>query len=93
MSRRKLSDEEIGAGLGNLNGWEVTGKNLYKSFKFNNFTESLAFVNEVGKIAEARDHHPDIKFGWGYAEIELTTHDTGGLTRWDFDVAGTIDKL
>ncbi len=91
MSRRKLSDDEIKEGLSKLNGWKVDGKFLKREFKFKDFAESLEFVNKVGEIAERADHHPDFHFGWGYVNIELTTHDTGGLTHNDFDVACEID--
>lgn len=93
MSRRKLSKEEIENNLKELNNWNAEGKLIKKNFKFKNFAEALEFVNKIGKIAEAADHHPDITFGWGYARIELTTHDTGGLTDNDFDVAEKIDKI
>lgn len=91
MSRKKLSKEEIADGLLTLDGWKAEGEWLKKRFEFRNFSESLAFVNKIGEIAEVADHHPDIKFGWGYAEIELTTHDVGGLTRNDLEVAEKID--
>jgi 4a-hydroxytetrahydrobiopterin dehydratase len=93
MSRRKLTDEEIAASLAGLDGWKVQGDWLKKRFDFRNFADSLAFVNTVGEIAEELDHHPDFKFGWGYAEIELTTHDKAGLTHNDFDVAKRIDLI
>ncbi|REJ76333.1 MAG: 4a-hydroxytetrahydrobiopterin dehydratase [Acidobacteria bacterium] len=93
MSRRKLSDEEIAVGLSKLEGWKVDGEWLKKRFDFRNFALSLDFVNKVGEFAEEADHHPDIKFGWGYVEIELTTHDTGGLTQNDFDLAGKIQGI
>lgn len=93
MSRRKLSAEEIEDSLKKLNDWKVDGKLLKKHFDFENFAKSLEFVNKIGEIAEEADHHPDIHFGWGYADIELTTHDTGGLTHNDFDVAEKIDKI
>ena len=62
-------------------------------FNFKNFAESLAFVNKVGEIAESQDHHPDITFGWGYAEFQITTHDAGGLTRKDFALAKKIEAI
>ncbi len=92
-NRRKLTEEEIENSLKELNGWNVEEKFLRKKFKFENFAEALEFVNKVGEIAENADHHPDITFGWGYADIELTTHDTGGLTHNDFDVAKEIDSI
>jgi 4a-hydroxytetrahydrobiopterin dehydratase len=92
-TRRKLTTEEIENSLSRLDGWNAEDKFLRKSFKFENFAEALEFVNRVGAVAESADHHPDIKFGWGYADIELTTHDTGGLTHNDFDVAKAIDGI
>lgn len=93
MARKKLNEDEIEESLKDLNGWNVSGKNLKKRFEFENFAESLDFVNKVGAIAEKRDHHPDIYFGWGYAEFSITTHDTGGLTHNDFELAKEIDGI
>lgn len=93
MSRRKLTEEEIVSSLAELEGWKEEKDWLKKRFEFRNFAESLAFVNKVGELAEEADHHPDIKMGWGYAEIELTTHDKNGLTRLDFSLAKQIDGI
>ena len=76
-----------------LDGWTAEGKILKKRLEFANFAESLAFVNAVGTLAEAADHHPDITFGWGYAEIALTTHDRGGITDVDIALALQIDAI
>ena len=93
MTRKKLSETESKMALAELNGWKIEGVNLKKRFEFKNFAGALAFVNQVGAIAERRDHHPDINFGWGYAEFSITTHDTGGLTHNDFDLAKEIETL
>lgn len=93
MERRKMTGEEITAGLANLNGWDFDGDFLIKGYEFENFAESLAFVNRIAELAEEADHHPDFAFGWGYAEIALATHDVEGLTQADFDLASKIDKL
>lgn len=93
MGRKKLSAEEIESSLRDLSGWKVESDNLKKRFSFPNFAEALAFVNRVGDFAERRDHHPDVCFGWGYAEFSLTTHDAGGLTRNDFALAKEIDEI
>ncbi len=93
MERKKLSAEEIKNSLSALKDWKVEGVNLKKRFEFKNFAESLAFVNQVGALAEEKDHHPDITFGWGYAEFAITTHDTGGLTHNDFELAKAIENL
>ncbi len=93
MERIKLSEEQIKERLLAHPGWCVCEGSLRKRFAFANFAESLDFVNRVGAAAEAADHHPDIKFGWGFAEFELTTHDRGGITDFDLYLAGKIDAL
>ncbi len=93
MERKKLTEEEIKEKLNELDGWTAENNNLKKRFSFKNFAESLNFVNKAGEIAEKLDHHPDITFGWGYAEFSITTHDTGGLTQNDFDLAAAIGNL
>jgi 4a-hydroxytetrahydrobiopterin dehydratase len=93
MERRKLDAAEVDERLDGLNGWTVRDSFLTKRFEFENFAKSLAFVNSAGEIAERHDHHPDITFGWGYAEINLTTHDRGGITEFDFAVAEAIEQI
>jgi len=93
MERKKLTQGEIDAALTELDGWNATEDRLRKRREFNNFAESLEFVNAVGELAEAADHHPDITFGWGYAVIELTTHDRGGITDHDTALAKQIDAI
>lgn len=93
MERKKLDAEEILNALAEIEDWKAENDVLSKRFEFKNFAEALEFVNKVGEIAERHDHHPDICFGWGYAEINLTTHDRGGITDFDFAVAKEIEKL
>lgn len=93
MERRLLSDSEIALSLKELTGWQASENKLTRKYTFADFAESLAFVNRVGEVAEAADHHPDITFGWGYAEISTTTHDRGGITDVDFTLARKIDLL
>jgi 4a-hydroxytetrahydrobiopterin dehydratase len=78
-----------------LPGWAIAsdGKWLIKKYKFKNFVEALAFVNKVGEVAEAEQHHPDIRVGWGYVEIHLQTHAAGGLHENDFILAAKIEEL
>lgn len=75
--------------------WQIIENNtkIYREFKFKNFLEAQSFVNEVGKIAEAEGHHPDIMFGWGYAKIYIQTHAINGLHENDFILASKIDVL
>jgi len=89
--------KEIHKYLKKINGWEVKNKNnsyfLEKNYKFKNFKISQLFVNEVGKIAETESHHPDIHFGWGYAQVIIFTHAIKGLAESDFILASKIDQI
>lgn len=81
--------------LAEVPGWEIEadGRSIKRQLKFKNFRESLAFVNQLGEVAEAAKHHPDITFGWGYAEVVYTTHDVGGLHRNDFVMAAKTNEM
>ena len=81
-----------------VDGWHISKDIkkkffLNKRFNFNNFIESQEFINKVGEISEDEGHHPDISFGWGYAEIKITTHAIEGLSENDFILAAKIDQL
>lgn len=91
----KLEPKEVQALLAELNDWQLGHLEtvLEKNWKFKDFKAALAFVNRLGALAEADNHHPDITFGWGYVMLSLTTHAAGGLTRNDFILAAKIDGL
>lgn len=93
MERRKLTETEVTAAIVGLDGWNFENDSLKKSVKFENFADAISYVNRVGNVAETADHHPDITFGWGYADILLTTHDRGGVTDVDIAVAAKIDAI
>ena len=93
MERRRLSTDEIHKEIQGMPDWAVEGNSLKRTRKFADFAESLAFVNKVGALAEEADHHPDITFGWGYANIALTTHDRGGITDVDIALAKRIEAI
>lgn len=93
MERRKLSEDETATELAKLPGWEFDDDAIKKSWKFENFAQALEFVNKVGTIAEAADHHPDIKLGWGYVKIKTTTHDRNAVTHQDLALAAKIDEI
>lgn len=73
--------------------WETKDRRLFKRFEFTNFAEALSFVDRVGMLAEQVNHHPDILFGWGYAEISLFTHSEDGITDKDRSLARSIDQI
>jgi 4a-hydroxytetrahydrobiopterin dehydratase len=93
MERKKLLADEIETLLAGMDGWTAEDDKLKKHFAFENFAESLEFVNKAGEIAERHDHHPDITFGWGYADFVITTHSEGGITAKDFALANEIEGL
>ena len=81
-----------------VDGWNISTDEkkiffLNKKFQFKNFLDSQNFINKVGQISENEGHHPDISFGWGYAEIKITTHAIEGLSENDFILAAKIKSF
>jgi len=73
--------------------WSEADSTIKRRFEFDDFAQALAFVSRVGQLAESANHHPDITFGWGYAEVSLTSHDAGEVTGRDRELATKIDEL
>jgi len=88
-----LSDTEVKNALGGLPGWELTGGEIVKEYKFADFAGALAFVNRLAERAEAANHHPDIDIRWNKVRLALATHSEGGLTQKDFDLARQIEGV
>ncbi len=72
---------------------EEDATRIARTFRFKDFAAALSFVNQVGALAEAEGHHPDIYFGWGYCTVTLHTHKIKGLHENDFILAAKIDRL
>jgi 4a-hydroxytetrahydrobiopterin dehydratase len=88
-----LSTQQAESLLADLPGWQIDAGELNRTFKFEDFRAGLRFVNQVGELAEAAGHHPDIDIRYNKVRLALVTHDAGGLTSKDFDLAGKADKL
>lgn len=88
-----LSESEIRDRATTLTGWQVKGSQLQLHKKFADFLEAIAFVNKLVEPAEAAGHHPDISISYNKVSIVLTTHDAGGLTQKDFDLAKIISLI
>lgn len=88
-----LSETEIQEQAKQLEGWKVEGKQLQLTRKFKDFLEAIAFVNQLVEPAESAGHHPDIKISYNKVTIALTTHDAGGLTSKDFELAQVISHV
>ncbi|ANV85396.1 4a-hydroxytetrahydrobiopterin dehydratase [Picosynechococcus sp. PCC 7003] len=89
----RLTDTEIQAQLSQFSEWSQVDNKIQRLFKFKNFVEAVDFVNQLVEPAEAADHHPDIEISYNKVTVNLTTHDAGGLTQKDFDLAGTFNQL
>jgi len=90
---RTLSAREVASLLGALPDWRIEKGELTRTFTFKNFLAALAFVNEVGERAEEAGHHPDIDIRYNQVRLGLVTHDAGGLTAKDFELASAVNKL
>jgi 4a-hydroxytetrahydrobiopterin dehydratase len=88
-----LSDEEIQARLGGLQGWAREGDEIRKDFRLEDFKGSVDFVNRLTPVAEEMNHHPDLAISWNTVTVSITTHSQGGLTENDFELAQRIDAV
>lgn len=88
-----LRAEQIQEKLQQLQGWKLAGGEIVREFSFPDFVHALQFVNTVGEKAEAAGHHPDIDIRYNRVKLALSSHDAGGLTSRDFDLATEIDKF
>jgi 4a-hydroxytetrahydrobiopterin dehydratase len=87
-----FDDNDIEAAVAHLD-WDREGDELVKVVTKANFAEAMEFVNGVAAMADAVNHHPDICISWNKVTLRLTTHDQGGITQADVDLAGGIDGL
>lgn len=93
MERRKLDDAEISSELAKAEGWEVRDGKVAKSFTFNSYASGVVFASGVAHLADRMDHHPDILIGYQRVDVAVNTHDVGGISPWDFELARRIDAL
>ena len=90
---QKLTENEIQQALRVLDGWSLEGGELVRQRTFKDFVAAMAFVNDVAQLAEAAGHHPDIDIRYNRVRLALVTHDAGGITANDTDMAGRINTL
>jgi len=88
-----LTDAEIATRLKSVPDWKVDSGELTRTYAFKDFLSALAFVNDVGQIAEKGGHHPDIDIRYNKVRLALVTHDAGGLTAKDFEMAAELSKI
>lgn len=87
----RLTDAEIDTALTVLPGWTRAGDGIERSYRFADFTRAFAWMTRVALLAEKADHHPEWSNVYNKVEVRLTTHDAGGITRKDIDLATAID--
>jgi len=86
-----LSDEEIQERL--PEDWERDGDEIVRIFEFDSYLEGVGFAAGAGGLAQEAFHHPDMRIGWREVEVRLTTHDAGGITENDTDLAARFNEL
>jgi 4a-hydroxytetrahydrobiopterin dehydratase len=87
-----LSPQQAAARLSGLPDWQIESGELVRTFKFEDFVAAMGFVNRVADLAEAAAHHPDIDIRYNRVRLALVTHDAGGITGKDFDLAAEADQ-
>ena len=95
MARQKLERQAVNIALAALPGWRIApdGAAIIRTFVFRNFNEAFAFMTRAALAAEKMDHHPDWSNVYKTVKVELSTHDAGGLTRLDFELAAKMDRF
>ncbi|PSH05506.1 MAG: 4a-hydroxytetrahydrobiopterin dehydratase [Acidobacteria bacterium] len=89
----KLDRQQVTEGMQKLNKWSLQNDQIERLLTFNNFTDAMKFVNKVAEIAEQEAHHPDIRIVYNRVTLGLSTHDAGGITQKDLQMARRIDSL
>jgi len=88
-----LTDGQINALADELPQWSLVDGKLHRELRFADFNEAFGFMTRVALIAETMGHHPEWSNVWNRVVIDLTTHDAGGLSSWDVQLAQRIDQL
>lgn len=89
----RLGEDQLRLELAKRPDWSELGEAIQRTFAFKTFAEAMAFVNRVAAAAETANHHPDILIRYNKVTLTLSTHDSGGITQKDFDLAGAADSL
>ena len=92
MERTVLTPEALAAAVADLDGWEVADGSLHREVKLTDFRDAFAFMTRVAFDAEELNHHPDWSNVWNRVTIDLSTHDAGGITDLDLELARRISS-
>ncbi len=89
----KMDAEQITTALATLDGWTVQNGKLHRTFTFPDFIAAWGWMSQVALIAQSMDHHPEWSNVYGTVRVDLTTHDAGGITRLDVELAAKMNVL
>ena len=90
---KRLEENEIKQYFKDLEGWKLETNAIVKEWQFKDFSEAMVFINQIAKLAEEQDHHPELFNVYNKVVLKFSTHDAGGLTTRDFHIAADIDRL
>ena len=93
MATPKLDADDIAKRLTGIPGWTLRGGKLHREYKFADFVEAFGFMARVALVAERMDHHPEWQNTWNAVVVDLTTHDAGGITAKDVELAAAMERL
>ncbi|MEM9136591.1 MAG: 4a-hydroxytetrahydrobiopterin dehydratase [Cyanobacteria bacterium P01_F01_bin.42] len=93
MSQPRLTDQEINAHLAKLSGWSVVKQKLHREFKFPDFVSAFGFMSSMALVSEAMGHHPEWFNVYNKVIVDLTTHDSGGITMLDINWADKASQI
>jgi 4a-hydroxytetrahydrobiopterin dehydratase len=93
MARERLTSQQLEDGLATLDGWQVSEGKLFRQLEFKDFVAAFGFMTRVALVAQSMDHHPDWTNVYNRVTIHLHTHDAGGITKRDLELAARIDGL
>jgi 4a-hydroxytetrahydrobiopterin dehydratase len=93
MAITKLDTDEVARSLAQLPGWTVEAGKLHREYRFANFVEAFGMMTSVALVAERMNHHPEWFNVWNTVRVDLTTHDAGGITVKDFELAAAMERI
>ena len=90
---QKLDDAEVDTALAHLDGWELSDGKLHREFRFEDFNSAFGFMTRSALVAESMNHHPEWSNVYNRVQVDLTTHDAGGITRLDIKLAERMSEI
>lgn len=93
MARQKLDERELRSALQRLSGWEIKNEKLHREYKFADFAHAFGFMATAAVLIEKLNHHPEWSNVYNRVSVDLTTHDSGGITHKDVELAGVLESI